>query len=97
MTSETAKMKLITGNTYPVKDKLRAMGGKWNPEQKGWEVPEEMETEARQIVNSASTPNYRPSVCRSCGQKATWGVRGVRWVKVYRNGLCGDCYADRED
>lgn len=26
----------ITGNTYPVKDQLKALGCKWNPEQKAW-------------------------------------------------------------
>jgi hypothetical protein len=41
---------LITGNTYPHRATLRAMGGDWNAAKKGWEVPEERAEEARALV-----------------------------------------------
>ena len=49
------KTVLITGNTYPVKDQLRELGGKWNPSAKGWYVPAKRAQEAQQLVNSAVT------------------------------------------
>lgn len=42
---------LITGNTYPVREQLRALGGRWDPRAKGWRVPRGSEAEARQIVD----------------------------------------------
>jgi len=44
---------LISGNTYPVKDALRALGGRWNARLKGWMVPPERAEEARKLVESA--------------------------------------------
>lgn len=41
---------LITGNTYPHRATFRAMGGEWNAEKKGWEVPEERAEEALALV-----------------------------------------------
>jgi hypothetical protein len=41
---------LITGNTFPVKDQLRAMGGKWDADAKGWRVPADKADEARALV-----------------------------------------------
>jgi hypothetical protein len=41
---------LITGNTYPVKDQLKALGGKWDPASKGWLVPDDKAEIARVLV-----------------------------------------------
>jgi len=49
---------LITGNTYPVKDAIRELGGRWNPRAKGWEVPADRADEARALVDEA--PRTRP-------------------------------------
>ena len=43
-------MVLITGNTYPVKDQLKALGGRWDPDRGGWNVPSGRADEARRIV-----------------------------------------------
>ena len=43
---------LITGNTYPVKEQLKALGGKWNPGLKGWAVPTDRAEEAQDLVTS---------------------------------------------
>jgi len=32
-------MVLVTGNTYPVKDKISALGGRYNAAERGWDVP----------------------------------------------------------
>jgi len=43
---------LITGNTYPHRNALRNMGGRWNAQAKGWEVPEDRATEAQALVGT---------------------------------------------
>ena len=40
-------LSLITGNTYPHRQALRALGGRWNPIAQGWEVPAEIADRAR--------------------------------------------------
>lgn len=87
----------ITGNTYPVKDQLRALGGRWDGAAKSWQVPEDKADEARALVAgqppaTGSKAAYRPpSRCRSCGSAPT------RYIKIYRNGLCGPCFGDARD
>ena len=43
----------ISGNTYPVKDQLKALGGKWNAEKKCWMVPSQNKTKAKELVTNA--------------------------------------------
>jgi hypothetical protein len=72
----------VTGNTYPVRDQLRAIGGRWNKAARAWEVPADRADEAARIVERAPVRertkadwlaiNIRkrggtPGVCRSCG------------------------------
>lgn len=88
---------LITGNTFPVKDALRAMGGVWDATEKGWMVPVARESEAKALVsgNSAtqSKKPFRHYRCTRCGRKP--GISG--WPRIYRNGLCSDCYSDDQE
>lgn len=44
-------MTTITGNTYPVKDAIKALGGRWNRDARGWDVPDERADEAWALVN----------------------------------------------
>jgi len=92
---------LISGNTYPVKDRLRAMGGKWNPTLKGWAVPAEREQEALALVASAPKSAPRSSYprrssgsgrCRACGGP-------IRHAAHHRamGGYCGNCAFDEFD
>lgn len=60
----------INGNTYPVKDKLRAIGGKWDAARKCWLVPDNRADEARKLVANAPAsqrPSKPKSTCYSCG------------------------------
>lgn len=52
-------MTLITGNTYPHRAAFRAMGGEWDASAKGWRVPDEKASEAREMVGSRR-PSYKP-------------------------------------
>ena len=53
----------ITGNTYPIKDQLKALGGRWNPDQNAWMVPTEKADQARALVatgKSLPSPQKQP-------------------------------------
>ena len=60
----------ISGNTYPVKEQLKALGGIWNPADKAWMIPADRAEEARKLVPAkqsnprralpAYTGTYRP-------------------------------------
>jgi xanthine/CO dehydrogenase XdhC/CoxF family maturation factor len=75
-------MALITGNTYPVRDQLKALGGLWQPALKGWQVPEAQAEQARQLVAQASPAPadrltrraYAPRTCQQCGGGIRYGV-----------------------
>jgi hypothetical protein len=47
---------LVTGNTYPVKDAIKALGGRWDNASKGWRVPANNATAARALVAVPGTP-----------------------------------------
>lgn len=87
---------LITGNTFPVKDQLKALGGKWNAEKKGWEVPVDKESEAKALVaNAPKDTKKKPFVhhkCKVCGHIPTGRYGDV----IYRSGECRDCYEERK-
>ena len=51
----------ITGNTYPVKDQLKALGARWNPDSKAWMVPATQADVARRIVAGRSASTSTPS------------------------------------
>lgn len=53
-------MKTITGNTYPVREALRALGGTWNKEAQGWDVPDDKAEEAAALVTAAGPSTYTP-------------------------------------
>ena len=54
-------MQLITGNTYPVKDAIKALGGTWNKAASGWNVPDENADAARTLVANAPAGRVRDS------------------------------------
>lgn len=50
----------ITGNTYPVKAQLYALGGRWNPVARGWDVPSERADEAWALVRGTAPAVVAP-------------------------------------
>ena len=82
-TGKEKTMKTIIGNTYPVKEQLKALGGRWNSVAGGWDVPDEKEEEAKKLVASApvsSRGNYggggrRRFCCQDCGDTVYSGTR----------------------
>lgn len=47
-------MQTITGNTFPVKDQLKALGGRWNSVAKGWDIPDHAAEAALALVASVA-------------------------------------------
>lgn len=44
-------MVLVSGNTYPIKDQIKAFGGKWDAESKSWWVPSENVKKVKELMN----------------------------------------------
>jgi hypothetical protein len=74
----------ITGNTYPVRDKLKALGARWDAARKCWIVADNKADEARALIPAESAvpagrhriyPSRQGSrVCKDCGCKINYGV-----------------------
>ena len=81
-------MQTITGNTYPVREAIKALGGTWNKYAKGWSVPDEKADEARALVAGASSAARRT---RSTGYVSNV-YRFSSGAEIYRNkgGRCED-------
>ena len=82
-------MQLITGNTYPVRHELSALGAHWSPIEKGWQVPDERAAEARAIVENAPR---RQALRRRYSGGPSIVTRFAGGGEVYRNarGRCED-------
>jgi hypothetical protein len=85
----------IRGNTFPVKDQLRALGAKWDADQKCWTITDKKAEDARKIVAAAppSAPRM-PGKCGDCGKACKapytlcWDCKGKRDLRA---GKCSKC------
>lgn len=82
-------MTTITGNTYPVKEQIKQLGGRWNPAAQGWDVPDDKAAEAQAIVASAGPSTYHP---RRRSSRVSNYARFSSGAVVYTNkrGRCED-------
>lgn len=82
-------MQLITGNTYPVRSQLKALGGTWDAAAQGWRVPNVLADAARKIVESAGPAQPREATSRS---RRSGYTRFNSGAEVFRNvrGRCED-------
>lgn len=84
---------LITGNTYPVKDQIKAMGGRWDPVARGWTVVARKADEARALVAAAQIRAEKAN--SKVIEKSS--INYVRRDPVdhgnCKSGRCGSCYA----
>lgn len=76
-------MQLIKGNTYPVRNELRAMGGKWNQAEQAWELPDEKAQEAILLVETAPKQGAYP-------KRTTTRFSGGRNFTRNHRGRCED-------
>ena len=82
----------ITGNTYPVKEQLKAIGGRWNAEQKAWMVPANAADAARRLVAGAksSSNSFTRQVSRT-------GWTGCSCGSIEGKPRRSDCWTCRHD
>lgn len=85
-------MQTITGNTYPVKEALKALGARWNKRAQGWDVADEKADEARAIVAGAGAAEPRPRRTSRPGRYRSNYARFEGGAEVYTNsrGRCED-------
>lgn len=74
-----SKTILVQGNTYPVRERLKELGGTWDAENKGWRFTDaEKAKEAQALVDkqpkkkSFSRPRYS-GLCPHCGDDCGGG------------------------
>lgn len=60
-TTNAADRVEISGNTFAVKDRLKALGGRWNPTRKSWFVPADKAAEAQALVGAPAAPRAHVS------------------------------------
>lgn len=52
--SKTIEFVALTGNTYPVKDQLKALGARWMPQDRCWMIRSDRASEAQAIIAPAA-------------------------------------------
>lgn len=52
----------IRGNTYPIRDQLKLLGGRWNADDKVWEVPASTSANALALVKAQPPKQPLPEV-----------------------------------
>jgi len=93
--AETGEMTTILGNTYPVRDRLRSLGGQWDAEAKVWRVPSSRAALARAAVESAPQ-STRSASRRTFVRRGTWTGCSCGSVEEYeRENDCASCAHDR--
>jgi hypothetical protein len=87
---------LVTGNTFPVKDQLKALGGRWDPTAKGWRVPI-AKAEIAQIIVGGK-PGSVGSPVRTSGSRGTrTGCRCGSIEEYSKPSDCRQCRFDQDD
>ena len=66
MNTQNTPMVAITGNTYPVKDRLRGLGGVWDAQSKSWMVPADKADEAAALLVPKMSLQTTPGPGRRC-------------------------------
>ena len=61
MSTKTSTTRVaVTGNTYPVKDQIKALGGRWDAARKAWMVPANRADEARALAGGTAKTTSSP-------------------------------------
>ncbi|NJL72288.1 MAG: hypothetical protein HC888_12245 [Candidatus Competibacteraceae bacterium] len=81
----------LRGNTYPVRDQLKDLGATWDAPNKQYLVPASRIDAAQKLVASAPKQEFRHTRCKECGALSD------RYRRIYRNGVCSDCYRDSRE
>lgn len=86
----------LRGDTFAVKSAIKAAGGHWDADARAWWVGAAKRDDIERVIATAkpeAAEPYRPSKCRQCGARPD--RRG--WPRLYRSGICSDCYRDERE
>jgi hypothetical protein len=87
-------MTLITGNTYPVRKQIKALGGVWNKARQGWLVPDHNAATASALAGqkpAPSEPRKPVAPCWECKDPNGFFRPYGAATPVY----CDSCHAKR--
>ncbi len=81
----TTNLVAITGNTYPVKEQLKALGARWNGDAKAWMVAPDVAEQAKAIVAGAGAKKAYSGASRygsyaTIGQRQNARMRNTGWT-----------------
>lgn len=79
----------VKGNTFPVKDRLKALGATWDANAKVWMIESTKAQEAANIV--ANTPVNTPGKCSRCGRTCKSPYTMCWSCKSLQEGKCANC------
>ena len=92
---QMTKMVPVTGNTYPIKDQIKALGGRWNGHEKQWYVPnDKTETVIGLLKNAGVGERFSGrSTTRSGTSSRDNGPRAAARRAGVRGGMsrCPEC------
>lgn len=85
MTTTSENLIAISGNTYPVKEQLKALGARWNGDLKAWMVTPDKAEQAKAIVASAGPKKSFAGASRfgsyaTIGQRQNARMRSTGWT-----------------
>ncbi|OFW37672.1 MAG: hypothetical protein A3J29_06265 [Acidobacteria bacterium RIFCSPLOWO2_12_FULL_67_14b] len=86
----------VLGQTFALRDAIKSAGGHWDAERKAWWIGATKRAELEAAIAAAKPADqssYRPSKCKQCGRVPD--RRG--WPRIYRSGICSDCYRDERE
>ena len=93
----------ITGNTYPVKDALKAMGARWAPDKKCWMISAAKADAANALVSGAGPKApyrgapYRGARSSSSGAGPRTGCYCGSRENYSQASDCSSCKFDQDD
>lgn len=89
----------VSGNTYPIKDQLKALGGRWNAAQKCWMMPANVADKAFALLQAAPRGYVRSAASQPARRsRGTWTGCSCGSVEEYdRPSDCWSCRFDRDD
>ena len=103
----TESLVAITGNTYPVKEALKALGARWNGDLKAWMVSAGKADQAKAIVAGAGPKKAYAGASRygsyaTIGQRQQSRMRSTGWTgcscgSIEGNPRSSDCSSCRQD
>lgn len=82
---QTRELVAITGNTYPVREQLKALGARWNAADKAWMVTPDKADAARRIVGGAGPKKPYAGASQygsysTIGQRQNARMRSTGWT-----------------